>query len=69
MLSYANPQLVLQKEEQFRNSVMHDLLYVSGGHPLSRQIFSYYQQYLHLPQHERFFGMIDTNARLVIFFI
>lgn len=59
----------LQEEEQFRNSVMHDLLYVSADHPLSRQIYSYYQHNYQLPQHERCYWMIDTNARLVIFFI
>ncbi|XP_044472812.1 5'-3' exoribonuclease 4-like [Mangifera indica] len=52
----------LTEEEQFRNSVMHDLLYVSADHPLSRQIYSYYQHNYQLPQHERCYWMIDTNA-------
>lgn len=58
----------LQEEERFRNSELHDLLYVSAGHPLSQQINLYYLQYFKLPQHERFACMINTNARLVIFF-
>ncbi|KAM7280223.1 hypothetical protein ACFE04_007357 [Oxalis oulophora] len=45
----------LAVEEQVRNTVMHDLLYVHAGHPLGlgRQIISYYQIWFQFPQHER----------------
>ncbi|OVA05451.1 zinc finger protein [Macleaya cordata] len=52
----------LTEEEQARNSVMLDLLYVSINHPLAAQISSYCQLYFRLPPEKRFACEIDTNA-------
>ncbi|CAK7340906.1 unnamed protein product [Dovyalis caffra] len=52
----------LTEEEQVRNSVMLDLLYVHPVHPLAQQVISYYQHNYHLPAHERFAWEIDTRA-------
>ncbi|XP_017977359.1 PREDICTED: 5'-3' exoribonuclease 4 isoform X1 [Theobroma cacao] len=52
----------LTVEEQFRNSVMLDLLYVHRLHPLASLVFSYYQIYCQLRPHERFVWPIDTNT-------
>jgi hypothetical protein len=55
----------MQEEEQVRNSVMFDLLYVHRAHPLAHHIFDYYTICLHLPPHQKFVCLIDINARLV----
>ncbi|KAF9681686.1 hypothetical protein SADUNF_Sadunf05G0028500 [Salix dunnii] len=52
----------LMEEEQVRNSVMHDLLYVHPVHPLSQQVISYYQHNDRLPFSERIAWEIDTRA-------
>ncbi|XP_073222985.1 5'-3' exoribonuclease 4-like isoform X2 [Cicer arietinum] len=54
--------LTMQEEEQLRNSVMLDLLYVNRAHHLASHILLYYQVYGQLPTHERFVSPIDTNA-------
>jgi len=53
----------IQDEEKNRNSVMLDLLYTHCAHPLSAQVFSYYQVASQLPPRERTCWVIDTNAR------
>ncbi|XP_054819025.1 5'-3' exoribonuclease 4 isoform X1 [Prosopis cineraria] len=52
----------LTAEEQLRNSVMLDLLYVSHEHALAPHIFLYYQIYHQLAPFERPAWSIDTNA-------
>ncbi|KAK4282868.1 hypothetical protein QN277_014194 [Acacia crassicarpa] len=52
----------LTAEEQLRNSVMLDLLYVSPEHALSPHIFLYYQLYHQSAPFERPAWTIDTNA-------
>ncbi|OMO62287.1 Zinc finger, CCHC-type [Corchorus capsularis] len=52
----------LTLEEQFRNSVWLDLLYIHPLHPLASQVISYYQICHRLAPHERFVWPIDTNA-------
>ncbi|KAM6596122.1 hypothetical protein CsatA_006646 [Cannabis sativa] len=52
----------LTEEEQIRNSVMHDLLYVYRAHPLASQMYMYYQLYHQMPPYARFAYQIDTNA-------
>ncbi|KAJ6353931.1 hypothetical protein OIU76_002869 [Salix suchowensis] len=52
----------LMEEEQVRNSVMRDLLYVHRVHPLSQQVISYYQHNYRLPFSERIAREIDTRA-------
>ena len=54
----------MQEEEQLRNSVMLDLLYVHVSHPLAAQIMSYYQFFYQLAPDQRYWP-IDTNVRLV----
>jgi hypothetical protein len=55
----------MQGEEQVRNSVMYDLLYVHHAHPLASHVFHYYRICFNLPPHEKFVWPIDINARLV----
>ncbi|KAK8712632.1 hypothetical protein V6N13_147866 [Hibiscus sabdariffa] len=55
-------EVTLTAEEQIRNSVMLDLLYVHPLHPLASQVISYYQINYQLRPHERFLWPIDTNA-------
>ncbi|PON73907.1 5'-3' exoribonuclease [Parasponia andersonii] len=52
----------LTEEEQIRNSVMHDLLYVQHAHPLASQIYMYYQLYHQTPLHARFAYLINTSV-------
>ncbi|KAK7284276.1 hypothetical protein RJT34_19020 [Clitoria ternatea] len=52
----------LTAEEQLRNSMMIDLLYVSCAHKLAPHILSYYQYSCQFPLHERPVLPIDTNA-------
>lgn len=55
----------MQEEEQARNSVMLDLLYVYPSHPLAAEMKLYYQLYYQSAPQERFVWPIDTIARLV----
>ncbi|XP_015875491.2 5'-3' exoribonuclease 4 [Ziziphus jujuba] len=52
----------LTEEEQFRNSVMLDLLYVNPAHPLAPQINLYYSLCYQTPLHARYAWAIDTHA-------
>lgn len=52
----------LTEQEQFRNSVMHDLLYVHYSHPLAAQIMSYYHFFCQLPPDQRYPWPINTNV-------
>ncbi|RDY04758.1 5'-3' exoribonuclease 4, partial [Mucuna pruriens] len=52
----------LTEEEQLRNSVMLDLLYVNRAHDLASHILSYYHAFSQLPPHERHVWPINTNA-------
>ncbi|KAL2325426.1 hypothetical protein Fmac_024484 [Flemingia macrophylla] len=52
----------LTEEEQLRNSVMLDLLYVNRAHDLASHILSYCRVCSQLPPHERGVWPIDTNA-------
>jgi len=55
----------MQEEEQRRNSVMLDLLYVNRAHDLASHILLYYQVFGRLATHERCVSPINANARLV----
>ncbi|KAJ6359918.1 hypothetical protein OIU77_004013 [Salix suchowensis] len=55
-------ECTLTEEEQVRNRVMHDLLYVHPVHPLAQLVISYYEQNYHLSEGERFAWEIDTRA-------
>ncbi|TQD92994.1 hypothetical protein C1H46_021474 [Malus baccata] len=52
----------LTEEEQARNSIMRDLLYVCTSHPLAAHIIMYYQLCYQTPPHERCLWIIDTIA-------
>ncbi|KAJ4841121.1 5'-3' exoribonuclease 4 [Turnera subulata] len=52
----------LTAEEQVRNSVMYDLLYVHPSHPMAHHINSYYQHNWHLSLGERPVWEIDTYS-------
>ncbi|MED6163406.1 5'-3' exoribonuclease 4, partial [Stylosanthes scabra] len=52
----------LSEEEQLRNSVILDLLYVHRSHNLASHILLYYQASSQSLPHERFVWPIDTNA-------
>ncbi|XP_058754260.1 5'-3' exoribonuclease 4-like isoform X1 [Vicia villosa] len=54
--------LTMQEDEQLRNSVMLDLLYVNRAHDLASHILSYYKVYGQLPTHERCVSPIKANA-------
>ncbi|XVF57290.1 hypothetical protein PTKIN_Ptkin06aG0193100 [Pterospermum kingtungense] len=55
-------EATLTVQEQFRNSVMLDLLYIHPLHPLSLQVISYYHLYYQLRPRESFRWPVDTNA-------
>lgn len=55
----------MQEEEQLRNSVMLDSLFVNRAHDLASQILLYYHVCSQSRQHERCVWPIDSNARLV----
>lgn len=55
----------MQVEEQLRNSVMLDLLYVNCAHALAPHIFTYYQLYHQVAPYQRPVWPIDSNAWLV----
>ncbi|KAE8702650.1 5'-3' exoribonuclease 2 [Hibiscus syriacus] len=52
-------EATLTVEEHFRNSVMHDLLYVHPHHPLASQVISYYYQF---SPHKKNEWPINANA-------
>ncbi|KAK4777084.1 hypothetical protein SAY86_005772 [Trapa natans] len=52
----------LTVEEQLRNSVMLDLLYVHPANPIAQQIYRCYQLLYALHQSERYPLIIDTNS-------
>lgn len=56
----------LQEEEQLRNSVMFDLLYVHHHHTLAPYIISYYHHNNKVPPGEQRPWLIDANLRLVM---
>ncbi|XP_058222548.1 5'-3' exoribonuclease 4 isoform X2 [Rhododendron vialii] len=51
----------LKEEERFRNSVMHDLLYVHTSHPLAAKVTAYYRFFYQSAPHQRYPWPIDTN--------
>lgn len=53
----------MQPEEQARNSVMYDLLYVHREHTLSPQIYAYYQSFHRLPPSESVAVALDLRLR------
>nr|CAB3476771.1 unnamed protein product [Digitaria exilis] len=57
----------LTPEEARRNSIMFDMLFVNGSHPLSPYIYSLNNKFGHLPDRERneIKEKLDPSARLV----
>ncbi|KNA09594.1 hypothetical protein SOVF_152220 [Spinacia oleracea] len=52
----------LTVDEQRRNCVMFDMLYVHPAHPLASQVVPYYQFYYQMPPDQRYAWPIDSNA-------
>lgn len=53
-----------QQEEQLRNSVMFDLLYVHPLHDLAPYILAYYRHNGSMPPKEQVPWLIDASTRL-----
>ena len=44
----------VQTSEKRRNSILADLLFISGNHPLAALVYSFYDRYTHLQPPQRF---------------
>lgn len=44
----------MQTSEKRRNSILADLLFISGSHPLAALVYSFYDRYTHLQPPQRF---------------